>query len=196
MLFPTRTSNLRGKHLVPEKQPHAPPVLRHYQQIHAIEPVKHTKKELQHHDADVELNKKNGKVSQREERNANSNRGGLKVFQIHGALCHSQGPLLPVKGSAPSYAQLHIYDPSYAAQRQSERSENMENENIENLSTVIFQCNPFARICRHPYEILSNHESSSINSGERSNNNGSTESGLPYIIISPSLRMCLIEGDG
>jgi hypothetical protein len=39
-----------------------------------------------------------------EERNANSNRGGLNTFQIHGALCHPQGPLLSVEGNAPSYA--------------------------------------------------------------------------------------------
>ncbi|ORE16689.1 hypothetical protein BCV71DRAFT_265417 [Rhizopus microsporus] len=56
-----------------------------------------------------------------EERNANNNnnnrRGGLNAFQIHGALCHRQGPLIPYDGSEPSYAQLYIYDPSYAAQR-------------------------------------------------------------------------------
>ncbi|CEG83054.1 hypothetical protein RMATCC62417_17030 [Rhizopus microsporus] len=128
-----------------------------------------------------------------EERNAN-NRGGLSAFQIHGALCHCQGPLIPVEGNAPSYAQLYIYDPSYVAQRRSERNENLENENIENLSTLLSQCNPFVRIYRHAYEILSNHESSGINSEDRANNNGSAESGSPYIIISSSMRMRLIEG--
>ncbi|ORE00847.1 hypothetical protein BCV72DRAFT_283125, partial [Rhizopus microsporus var. microsporus] len=34
--------------------------------------------------------------------NNNNNRGGLNAFQIHGALCHRQGPLTPVEGSEPS----------------------------------------------------------------------------------------------
>jgi hypothetical protein len=114
-----------------------------------------------------------------EERNANSNRGGLNAFQIHGTLCHRQGLLLPVEGNAPSYAQLYIYDPSYAAQRLSERNENLDNEIIENLSTVLSQCNSFAHIYRHAYEILNNHESFSINSEDRSNNDRSTESEPP-----------------
>ena len=117
-----------------------------------------------------------------EEHNANNNIGGLNTFQIHGTLCHCQGPLLSIESSTPSYAQLHIYDPSYDAQRWSERNENLDNKVIENSSTLLSQCNPFARIYRHAYEILSNHESSSINSEDRANNNSSAESRSPYII--------------
>ncbi|CEG83071.1 hypothetical protein RMATCC62417_17047 [Rhizopus microsporus] len=144
---------------------HAPLVVRYYQQIRAIAPVKRVEKELQHHDAD-----------------------------IHGALCHRQGSSIPFEGNAPSYAQLYIYDPSYVAQRLSERNENLDNEIIDNLSTLLSQCNPLAGIYYHTYEILSNHESSSINSEDRANNNGYAESGSPYIIISSSMRMRLIEG--
>ncbi|CEG67144.1 hypothetical protein RMATCC62417_03612 [Rhizopus microsporus] len=130
-----------------------------------------------------------------EERNANNNnRSGLNAFQIHGALCHRQGPLLSVGGNTSLYVQLYIYDPSYAPQRRSERNENLGNGNIESLSIVLAQCNLFARIYCHAYKILSNHESFSINSEKRSSNNGSTESGSPYIIISSSMRMHLIEG--
>ncbi|CEG78833.1 hypothetical protein RMATCC62417_13376 [Rhizopus microsporus] len=129
-----------------------------------------------------------------EERNVNNSRGGLNAFQIHGALCYCQRPLLPVEDNASLYAQLYIYDPSYTAQRRTERNENLENENIENLSTVLAQCNPFARIYCHAYKILSNYESSSINSEDRANNNGYAESGSPYIIISSSMRMHLVEG--
>ncbi|CEG72446.1 hypothetical protein RMATCC62417_08004 [Rhizopus microsporus] len=243
-----------------------------YQQIHVIAPVKCAENGLQHHDVDVELNKKSRKadhflafvlwtldvwtksvpiatpctgsmkvqlqllpdplqylkdllastdiqgslfkdnlrqynaafaftslgcdIVSAEERNANSNnrRGGLNAFQIHDALCHRQGPLLSVEGNASLYAQLYIYDPSYAAQRRSERNENLKNGNIESLSIVLVQYNPFARSYCHAYKILSNHESFSINSEKRSSNNGSTESGSPYIIISSSMRMHLIEG--
>ncbi|CEI94958.1 hypothetical protein RMCBS344292_09159 [Rhizopus microsporus] len=130
-----------------------------------------------------------------EERNANSNnrRGGLNAFHIHDALCHRQGPLLSVEDNASLYAQLYIYDPSYDAHRRSERNENLDNI-IENPSTLLSQCNLFARIYCHAYKILSNHESFSINSEKRSSNNGSTKSGSPYIIISSSMRMHLIEG--
>ncbi|CEG76789.1 hypothetical protein RMATCC62417_11641 [Rhizopus microsporus] len=91
------------------------------------------------------------------EHNANNNRGELNAFQIHGALCHRQGPLLPVEGNASSYAQLYIYDPLYAAQRRPERNEYLGHEIIGNLSTMFAQCNHFARIYRHAYEILSSH---------------------------------------
>ena len=119
----------------------------------------------------------------------------VDTFQIHGALCHRQGSPSPVEGNVPSYAQLYIYDPSYDAQRQSERNENLDNEVIENPSTLLSQWNPFARIYRHAYEILSNRESSRINREDRANSNGSTESGSSYIVISSSMRMHLIKGD-
>ncbi|PHZ13019.1 uncharacterized protein RHIMIDRAFT_291587 [Rhizopus microsporus ATCC 52813] len=165
------------------EQPYTPTVLRYCQQIHAIAPAKRAEKELQHHDTDVELNKKSRKadhfltfvlwtldgsvqlqllpdlpeylkdllertdthghhfkdnlrqynaafaftllgcdIISPEDRvnnnsNNNNNRGELNAFQIHGALCHCQGPLTPIKGSEPSYAQLYIFDPYYAAER-------------------------------------------------------------------------------
>ncbi|PHZ13217.1 uncharacterized protein RHIMIDRAFT_306210 [Rhizopus microsporus ATCC 52813] len=55
---------------------------------------------------------------------------------------------------------------------------------------MLAQCNPFARIYRHAHEILSNHESSNT----VSDGNNQREVSAPYIIISPSMRMCLIEG--
>ncbi|KAG1168555.1 hypothetical protein G6F70_009064 [Rhizopus microsporus] len=72
-----------------------------------------------------------------EERNANNIRDEFNAFQIHGALCHRQGPLIPYEDSEPSYAQLYIYDPSFAAQRRSERNENLNLEIITELSTML-----------------------------------------------------------
>ncbi|CEG70105.1 hypothetical protein RMATCC62417_06055 [Rhizopus microsporus] len=51
---------------------------------------------------------------------------------------------------------------------------------------MLAQCNPFASVYRHTHEILSNHETDS--------NNYQTETDTPYIVISPSMRMRLIEG--
>ncbi|KAG1170486.1 hypothetical protein G6F70_000736 [Rhizopus microsporus] len=126
--------------------------------------------------------------------NNNNNRGGLNAFQIYGALCHRHGPLTLVEGSEPSYVQLYIFDPSYAAERRQARNSNIDPETIMKLSAMFAQYNPFAHVYRHAHEILSNHESSGINSERKSNNNGSTESGSSYIRISPSMRMGLIEG--
>ena len=56
---------------------------------------------------------------------------------------------------------------------------------------MLAQCNTFARVYRHTYEVLSNHESSNI----ISDGNDQRETDAPYIIISPLMRMHLIEGD-
>ncbi|KAG1178386.1 hypothetical protein G6F70_000108 [Rhizopus microsporus] len=134
----------------------------------------HFKGSLRQYDAAFAFTSLGCDIISAEERNANNNR---------------------VEGNVPSYAQLYIYDPSYDAQRQSERNENLDNEVIENPSTLLSQWNPFARIYRHAYEILSNRESSRINREDRANSNGSTESGSSYIVISSSMRMHLIKGD-
>jgi hypothetical protein len=94
--------------------------------------------------------------------------------------------LTSVESSEPSYAQLYIFDPSYAAERRQARNNNLDSEIIRELSTMLAQCNSFASVYRHAHEILSNHESDS--------NNDQTETNTPYIVISHSMRMRLIEG--
>ncbi|ORE17935.1 hypothetical protein BCV71DRAFT_264297 [Rhizopus microsporus] len=74
-----------------------------------------------------------------EEHNVNGNRDIFKAFQIHNILCHCQGPLLPVKNNTSSYA----------AQRQSERNENLDHEIIRIRSAMLARPNPVARIYRH-----------------------------------------------
>lgn len=78
-----------------------------------------------------------------------------------------------------------VYNPSYAVQRLSERNENLDNGTIRCSSAVLAQYNPFARIYRHAYEILSNHGSPSIKSEDWPNNDDSTESNssiLPSVL--------------
>ncbi|PHZ10817.1 uncharacterized protein RHIMIDRAFT_204895 [Rhizopus microsporus ATCC 52813] len=62
---------------------------------------------------------------------------GLTAFQIHSALCHRQGPLIPVEGSEPSYTQLHIFGPCYAAERRQARNSNLDPEIIRELSVML-----------------------------------------------------------
>ena len=71
--------------------------------------------------------------------NNNSNRGGLNVFQVHGTLCRRQGPLTPVESSEPSYAQLYIFDPSYAAERRQARNSSLDPGIIRELSAILAQ---------------------------------------------------------
>ncbi|ORE22587.1 hypothetical protein BCV71DRAFT_247426 [Rhizopus microsporus] len=129
-------------------------------------------------------------VSAEDRANNNNNRDGLNAFQIHGALCRRQGLLTPVEGSEPSYAQLYIFDLFYAFGRRQARNSNLDPEIIKELSAMLAQCNPFVRVYRHPHDILSNHESrSTVSYG-----NDQREDSAPYIIISSSMRMRLIEG--
>ena len=51
---------------------------------------------------------------------------------------------------------------------------------------MLSQCDPFASVYRHAHEILGSHENDS--------NNDQTETNAPYIVISPSMGMRLIEG--
>ncbi|ORE15018.1 hypothetical protein BCV71DRAFT_186178, partial [Rhizopus microsporus] len=111
-------------------------------------------------------------------------------FQIYGALCHRHGPLTPVEGSEPYYVQLYIFDPSCAAERRQARNSNLDPETIRELSAMLAQCKPFVRVYRHAHEVLSNHESSNT----VSDGNNQREDSTPCIIISPSMRMRLIEG--
>ncbi|KAG1176723.1 hypothetical protein G6F70_003091 [Rhizopus microsporus] len=95
-----------------------------------------------------------------------------------------------VEGSELSYAQLYIFDPSYAAERRQARNSNFDPEIIRELSDMLAQCNLFARVYRYAHEVLSNHGSSNA----VSYGNDQREDSAPYIIISPSMRVRLIEG--
>ena len=39
---------------------------------------------------------------------------GIRYFQIHGALYHYQGSLVPEPGEIPRFVQLFFYDPDFA----------------------------------------------------------------------------------
>ncbi|CEI95391.1 hypothetical protein RMCBS344292_09580 [Rhizopus microsporus] len=86
-------------------------------------------------------------------------------------------------------------NPSFAAQRRSERNENLNSEITTEISTMLSHCNPFSRIYRHTHEILSRNENTNTD-GDLSNNisDNNESNNSPYIIISPSMRMRLIEG--
>ncbi|ORE04023.1 hypothetical protein BCV72DRAFT_22403 [Rhizopus microsporus var. microsporus] len=106
-----------------------------------------------------------------------SSRGPKIMRLIAGINCR-------VVGAVRQFGKIDFLS-AWRAEDMSARNENMGQEIIRNLSGMLAQFNPFARIYRHAYEISSNHESSNINSKDISNNNGSTESESPYIVINP-----------
>lgn len=61
---------------------------------------------------------------------------------------------------------------------------------ISTVSVMFAHCNPFAHIYCHAHEILRDRESSST----ISDSNDQIEANIPYIVISPFIRMRLIEG--
>lgn len=85
-------------------------------------------------------------------------RPGYMPVQVHGELYHLQGPINSNEMIRPSYNQLYIYDPVYAARIRSEdeRNTDLDSELIEELSTMLhIDCNnPFVSIYKHAHEIL------------------------------------------
>jgi hypothetical protein len=45
--------------------------------------------------------------------NRNNDQSGWMPFQIHGELCHLQGPLTPEEGAMGVYSQIYYYDSDY-----------------------------------------------------------------------------------
>lgn len=84
----------------------------------------------------------------------NVGRGGPTCFQIHGALYHVTGPLLPRPGEDPKYAQFYIYDPHVAAETRCRLFDGLDREFIQEFSDFVHQYNPFARLYRHAAERL------------------------------------------
>ncbi|CEP12793.1 hypothetical protein, partial, partial [Parasitella parasitica] len=87
---------------------------------------------------------------------------GFMPLQVHGELYHLQGPMTPAASgnSQPSYNQLYIYDPDFAANIRAshDRNNELDNELISELSEMLhLRCNnPFVNIYKHAHEILSN----------------------------------------
>ncbi|MCP3668651.1 MAG: hypothetical protein GY696_40250, partial [Gammaproteobacteria bacterium] len=80
---------------------------------------------------------------------------GPYCFKIHGGIYHQIGPLHPVEGEPPKYAQLYIVDAELA---QRERMGQTANENclpqvMDHLATQILAVNPFAKALRFMRDV-------------------------------------------
>ena len=71
---------------------------------------------------------------------------GIRCFQIHGELYYLQGPLQPHQNSVPAFAQLYFYDPAYAAQARHTAYPRLDDNVLQNLTTMLHEVNPYIAI--------------------------------------------------
>ncbi|RPB00480.1 hypothetical protein L873DRAFT_769286 [Choiromyces venosus 120613-1] len=71
---------------------------------------------------------------------------GFQLFQVHGAIYHHQGPLVPPGGQDGLYSQMYLYDPAYAAAARSRRAPDLDLLLISSLTEMLQRTCPFIRL--------------------------------------------------
>jgi hypothetical protein len=72
---------------------------------------------------------------------------GYKIY-------HSAGPLCPVPGEHPSYAQLYFYDVDDALRYRKRRNPNLRRQLLSVVQECLCQFNPFSKVFLHAREVL------------------------------------------
>jgi len=74
--------------------------------------------------------------------------GGIfQLFQIHGALYHRQGPLVPAVGMGDAlYSQVYLYDPADAARARAARAPELDAHLIRSLTLMLQESNPLIQL--------------------------------------------------
>ena len=62
---------------------------------------------------------------------------GFQLFQVHGAIYHQQGPLVPPAGLDALYSQVYLYDPAFAAQARSARAPELNLQLVASLTQML-----------------------------------------------------------
>ncbi|KAJ7447432.1 hypothetical protein FB451DRAFT_941263, partial [Mycena latifolia] len=89
-----------------------------------------------------------------DDKNINRHGPSAWVFRILGNLRHLSGALAAPDGTAPSYSQLYMYDPTAALQQRMNRNSNLRRDTMESLQTMLTAAHPYAAIYKQAYEIL------------------------------------------
>ena len=71
---------------------------------------------------------------------------GFQLFQIHGAVYHHQGPLVPPGGRDALYSQIYLYDPVQAAQARSARAPELDVSLIASLTEMLQNVSPYIQL--------------------------------------------------
>lgn len=80
------------------------------------------------------------------------------IFRILGNLYHLSGALTAPAGTAPSYSQLYIYDPSVALQQRMNRNSDLRRDTMQALQDMLSQSHPYTAKYQQAYEVLSQEE--------------------------------------
>ena len=71
----------------------------------------------------------------------------FQLFQIHGALYHRQGPLVPAGGLGDArFSKIYLYDPADAARARSACAPEMDSNLICSLTEMLQECNPLIQL--------------------------------------------------
>ena len=73
--------------------------------------------------------------------------GTFQLFQIHGALYHRQGPLVPAGGLGDArFSQVYLYDPADAARARIALAPEQNSTLIASLTTMLHEHNPLIQL--------------------------------------------------
>ena len=71
---------------------------------------------------------------------------GLQLFQIHGAVYHQQGPLVPPGGRDALYSQIYLFDPVQAAEARAARAPGLDAILIASITQMLQAISPFIQL--------------------------------------------------
>ncbi|KAG0130798.1 hypothetical protein HOY82DRAFT_465376, partial [Tuber indicum] len=77
---------------------------------------------------------------------------GFQLFQIHGAVYHHQGPLVPTGECDALYSQVYLYDPAFAAQSRSDRAPELDRALVSSLTNMLQEHFPFIQLERFAWQ--------------------------------------------
>lgn len=78
----------------------------------------------------------------------------MRCFPIHDESYHLQCPLPPLANTSPAFAQLYLYDPTYATQERHSAHTNLNSNILLHLTNVLHEVNPYSQIHKTATERL------------------------------------------
>lgn len=82
------------------------------------------------------------------------NRHGGWVFRISCELCHLVSALRPADDEVPAFAQLYIYDPQQALQQCMHHNNNLRDDTMASLQSMLLMHHCYAHDFRQAHDIL------------------------------------------
>ena len=83
-------------------------------------------------------------------------------FTVYGQVYHFIGSLLPIKGQAPKFAQLYIYDTENEIENRLNVMQNLDAAILQNLQDMLDKVNPYVQVFRQARDIIQVSETADI----------------------------------